>query len=239
MKKVNEQHAEADIEGDRNFQSRISRLHQLGILGEKVAESKADSCYIENWGGFKSRWLQFCELDYVAGYTALLSRDETFTRLQTLHKEAPPFICIAGFEMDAVSLNSSDTFQQTPFPKMNVVFQISQVAPDILEPVNQGTPNSTTHLLLAQSSKASIWFGSPISTGTIGRTLGVYLERSGPARLSQGARLFKQTNQPDHAAPPNAADAEPAHPAESSRNRSATTPSPSSFPEVKPSSASV
>ena len=90
VKEVNEQHAAADIEGDELFRSRISRLNQLGILGEKVAESKADTCYIVSRGGFKSRWLQFCQLDYLAGYTALLSRDETFTRLQTLHKDDPP-----------------------------------------------------------------------------------------------------------------------------------------------------
>ena len=94
-KDVNEKHAAADIEGDEIFQSRISRLHQLGIMGEKVAESKADSCYIDSYDyGFTTGgWEQFCQLDYLAGYTALLSREETFTRLETaaLHKEDRTF----------------------------------------------------------------------------------------------------------------------------------------------------
>jgi hypothetical protein len=88
---VNEQHAAADIEGDEIFRSRIASFQKIGILGEKAAESKADTCYIVHWGGFGTgRWLQFCQLDYVTGYAALLSRDETFARLQTLHKEDPP-----------------------------------------------------------------------------------------------------------------------------------------------------
>jgi hypothetical protein len=93
VKNVNEQHAAADIEGDQLFRLRISRLRQLGILGEKVAESKADTCYIDaNCVGFGCQsWWQYCQLDYVVGYTALLSREETFTRLQTLHKEDPPY----------------------------------------------------------------------------------------------------------------------------------------------------
>ena len=92
---VNEQNAAADIEGDEIFRSRISSLQQLGIMGEKVAESKADNCYIEpTYAGFTTaRWEQFCQLDYLAGYTALLSRDETFDRIDTasLHKEDPTF----------------------------------------------------------------------------------------------------------------------------------------------------
>jgi hypothetical protein len=95
IKNVNEQHAVADIEGDRLFRSRISSLQQLGILGEKVAESKADNCYIEaNCVGFGCQsWEQFCRLDYVAGYAALLSRDETFDRIEiaSLRKEDPTF----------------------------------------------------------------------------------------------------------------------------------------------------
>jgi hypothetical protein len=95
VKNVNAQHAAADIEGDQLFRSRIDRLSQLGILGEKVAESKADTCYIDPEGGGFSieKWVQRCQLDYVAGYTALLSRDETFARLQTasLHEEDPSF----------------------------------------------------------------------------------------------------------------------------------------------------
>jgi hypothetical protein len=95
QKDVNEKHAAADIEGDQLFRLRISRLRQLGILGEKVAESKADTCYINSVAaGFTTvSWEQFCQLDYLAGYTALLSREETFTRLETasLHKEDPMF----------------------------------------------------------------------------------------------------------------------------------------------------
>jgi hypothetical protein len=93
VKNVNEQHAAADIEGDEIFRSRISRLHQLGIMGEKVAESKADTCYITPSGGFGCRWTQYCQLDYVAGYTALLSREETFDRIEaaSLRKKDPTF----------------------------------------------------------------------------------------------------------------------------------------------------
>jgi hypothetical protein len=95
VKKVNEQHAAADIEGDQIFRSRISSLQNLGIMGEKVAESKADSCYIDPaYAGFTtSTWEQFCQLNYLVGYTALLSREETFTRLETaaLHKEDRTF----------------------------------------------------------------------------------------------------------------------------------------------------
>jgi hypothetical protein len=59
----------------------------------KVAESKADICYIESMAaGFSIRtWEQVCQLSYLAGYTALLSRKETFTRLRNVHKEAPYF----------------------------------------------------------------------------------------------------------------------------------------------------
>jgi hypothetical protein len=92
---VNEQHAAADIEGDQLFQSRISSLQQLGIMGEKVAESKADTCYIDSsTSGFAiTSWEQFCQLDYLAGYTAPLSREESFAHLETasLHKEDPMF----------------------------------------------------------------------------------------------------------------------------------------------------
>jgi hypothetical protein len=93
VKNVNEQHAAADIEGDQIFRSRISSLQQLGIMGAKVAESKADTCYIGSVdGGFVTiRYEQRCKLDYVAGYTALLSREETFARLQTLPKRKPTF----------------------------------------------------------------------------------------------------------------------------------------------------
>ncbi len=93
VKNVNEQHAAADIEGDQIFRSRISSLQQLGIMGEKVAESKADTCYINRWytGITTAGWEQFCQLDYLAGYTALVSREETYTRLQALHKEDPTF----------------------------------------------------------------------------------------------------------------------------------------------------
>jgi hypothetical protein len=93
QKDVNEKHAAADIEGDQIFRSRISSLQQLGIMGEKVAESKADTCYITSGGGFVGRWEQFCQLDYLAGYTAPLSREESFAHLETasLHKEDPMF----------------------------------------------------------------------------------------------------------------------------------------------------
>ena len=95
QKDVNEQHAAADIEGDQIFRARISRLHQLGIIGEKVAESKADTCYIKSTGAGISieTWEQFCKLNYLIGYTALLSRGETFDRIEaaSLHKEAPTF----------------------------------------------------------------------------------------------------------------------------------------------------
>jgi hypothetical protein len=92
-KRVNEQHAAADIEDDQIFRSRASSLQQLGIMGEKIAESKADTCYIDSYAhGFTiAGWEQFCQLNYVAGYTALLSKEETFTRLQTLHKKDPTF----------------------------------------------------------------------------------------------------------------------------------------------------
>jgi len=43
------------------------------------------------------------------------------------------------------------------------------------------------------------------------------------------------TNQPRYGVLPNAVDAEPALPAESSRNRFATTPLPASFPATRPS----
>jgi hypothetical protein len=46
-------------------------------------------------------------------------------------------------------------------------------------------------------------------------------------------------NQPRNAALPNAGDAEPARPAESSRNRFATTLLPALFPAMRPSSASA
>ncbi len=91
VKKVNEQHAAADIEGNQIFQSYVSSLQQLGIMGEKVAESKADTCYIDSASaGFTIRtWEQFCQLDYLAGYTALLPQEETFDRIEaaSLRKE--------------------------------------------------------------------------------------------------------------------------------------------------------
>jgi hypothetical protein len=95
VENVNKLHAAADIEGDELFGSRISRLQQLGILGEKVAASKADTCYINSaHGGFSiSTWEQFCQLDYVAGYTAPLSQEETFDRIEAAprHKDDPTF----------------------------------------------------------------------------------------------------------------------------------------------------
>lgn len=93
VKNVNEQHAIADIEGDQIFRSRITSLQKLGIMGEKVAESKADTCFIDSVeGGFATlTYEQRCQLDYVAGYTALLSREETFTRLQSLPKRNSTF----------------------------------------------------------------------------------------------------------------------------------------------------
>jgi hypothetical protein len=95
VKNVNEEHAAAVIEGDEIFRSRVFSLQQLGIMGEKVAESKADTCYIEPIcvGLGCSTWEQFCRLDYVAGYTALLSREETFDRIEaaSLYKESPTF----------------------------------------------------------------------------------------------------------------------------------------------------
>jgi hypothetical protein len=93
IENVNEQHAAADIEGYQAFQSRVSSLHQLGILGEKVAESKADTCYIHpSYSGFSTAtYEQFCQLDFVAGYTATLAPEKTFTRLQTLPKDDQVF----------------------------------------------------------------------------------------------------------------------------------------------------
>jgi hypothetical protein len=93
-KRVNEQHAAADIEGDQLFRARVSILQQLGIMGEKVAESKADTCNIQSYGsGISVNWEQRCQLDYVAGYTALLPQEETFTRIEaaSLDKEVPRF----------------------------------------------------------------------------------------------------------------------------------------------------
>ncbi len=92
---VNKLHAAADIEGDELFRSRISKLNQLGVLGEKVAESKADTCYIDpSYAGFTFRkWAQSCQLDYVAGYTAPLSKEETFARIEaaSLYEGDPTF----------------------------------------------------------------------------------------------------------------------------------------------------
>jgi hypothetical protein len=95
---VNEEHAAAVIEGDEIFRSRIAGFQKIGILGEKVAESKADICYInESVVGLSSSWYQDCKLNYVAGYTALLSREETFTRLKGLHEEDSTFPKLSQF----------------------------------------------------------------------------------------------------------------------------------------------
>ena len=85
----------AEVDADRILQSRISRLQQLGILGDQIAESKADTCYIESMGaGLQTlKWEQFCELYYAVGHTALLSRSEAFARIEaaSLRKEDPTF----------------------------------------------------------------------------------------------------------------------------------------------------
>ncbi len=88
VKDVNEQHAAAEIEADEILRSHISRLQRLGILGDKIAESKADTCRLASMGAY---WEQFCELYFVVGYTAPLLPSAAFARLEAafLRKEDP------------------------------------------------------------------------------------------------------------------------------------------------------
>jgi hypothetical protein len=91
VKNVNAQYAIANIEGDQIFQARISSLQELGIIGDKVAASKANICYLTaiEAGFITAEWAQICELHHVTGYSAPLPREETRARLQSLPKRDP------------------------------------------------------------------------------------------------------------------------------------------------------
>jgi hypothetical protein len=76
---VNEQHVAAEIEADEILRSHTSRLQRLGILGDKIAESKADTCHLDSMNSY---WEQFCELYIVVGSTAPLSLSEAFAQIE-------------------------------------------------------------------------------------------------------------------------------------------------------------
>lgn len=61
---------------DRKFDEKIAALRNAGVIGEQIASSKVDVCYVthSDRGWLADYWYQDCYIRYVDGYETNLSR---------------------------------------------------------------------------------------------------------------------------------------------------------------------
>ncbi len=83
--KVKHAREKAEQTSDQEFNGKVSKLHQTGLLGSKIASSRHDICYLNhNDAGWTiTSWYQKCYLRYAEGYTTTATKEEIINALET------------------------------------------------------------------------------------------------------------------------------------------------------------
>lgn len=78
-KKIDENREQIESKTDQLFNQKINGLVSVGVIGNKIAYSKVDVCYItQSYSGwFTTNYYQDCYLRHIVGYTANFNKEST------------------------------------------------------------------------------------------------------------------------------------------------------------------